>query len=249
MELVETSLFGIRLCAGDPASATRTILKHARQGAGVVCVANVDMVTRAVHDTKLAQTMRLSLAVVTDGMPLVWVLRRRGLPATQRVYGPALMRQLCAEAEAAGMPIFLYGGTAGELSMLQRELLRQHPQLLIAGAESPPLLPADPPMDAAVAQRINASGARLVFVGLGCPKQEYWMANHAPHIGATMVGVGLAFAQIAGLKRPAPAWMGRHGLEWLYRLAQEPRRLARRYLVGNTRFVLLLLRDALRGRA
>jgi N-acetylglucosaminyldiphosphoundecaprenol N-acetyl-beta-D-mannosaminyltransferase len=249
MDLVETSLFGIRLCAGDPASATRTILKHAQQGAGLVCVANVDMVTRAVSDAKLAQTMRHALAVVTDGMPLVWVLHRRGLRAAQRVYGPGLMRQLCAEAAGAGMPIYLYGGTPLELSRLQAALLRLYPQLHIAGAESPPLLPLDPPFDPAVVQRINASGARLVFVGLGCPKQEYWMANHAPHIDATMLGVGLAFAQIAGLKRPAPAWMSEHGLEWLFRLGQEPRRLAKRYLVGNTRFLLLLLRDALRGRA
>ena len=249
MDLVETSLFGIRLCAGDLTSASRTILEHARHGKGFVCVANVDMVTRAVSDTKLAQTMRHALTVVTDGMPLVWVLRRRGIGAAQRVYGPNLMRQLCAEAATAGTPVFLFGGTEQELSQLQSVLRRDYPRLRIAGAESPPLLPADPPFDQALALRVNASGARLVFVGLGCPKQEYWMANHTSHIDATMVGVGLAFAQIAGLKRPAPAWMSQHGLEWLFRLGQEPRRLAKRYLVGNTRFLLLLLRDVVGGRA
>ena len=246
MTQVETSLFGVRLCATQPASAVQAIVEQAHRGAGVVCVSNVDMVTRAVTDRKLAGVMTHAFMVVTDGMPLVWVLRARGRPEAQRVYGPELMRQLCIAAAGNGLPVYLYGGSAAELAALQRELLRNMPGLRIAGAESPPLLPADPPFDAAVVERINASGARLVFVGLGCPKQEYWMGNHAAQINAMTAGVGLAFAQIAGLKRPAPGWMSRNGLEWLFRLGQEPRRLWRRYLVGNSKFLWLLLSDAVR---
>jgi len=246
MTPVETSLFGVRLYAAQQASATQAIIEHARKHAGMICVANVDMVTRAVSDSKLAQVMRQAFIVVTDGMPLVWVLRKRGLNEARRVYGPELMRALCSAAAGEGLPIYLYGGSAGELAALQIELQRAYPALRIAGAESPAMLPADPPFDAALTARINASGARLVFVGLGCPKQEYWMGNHAAQINAMTAGVGLAFAQIAGLKRAAPGWMSRNGMEWLFRLGQEPRRLWRRYLIGNSKFLWLLLCDAVR---
>lgn len=224
----------------------QAIITQARQRGGVVCVSNVDMVTRAVADSKLAGVMKQAFMVVTDGMPLVWVLRARGQPDAQRVYGPELMWQLCGAAAGAGLPVYLFGGSETELTALQRKLQAAIPTLCIAGAESPPMLPADPPFDAAVVARINTSGARLVFVGLGCPKQEYWMGNHAAQLHAVSVGVGLAFAQIAGLKRAAPQWMSRSGLEWLFRLGQEPRRLWRRYLVGNSKFMWLLLRDVVR---
>lgn len=246
MTTLETSLFGIRLVASQPSAATKAIVDHARGRGGSVCVANVDMVTRAVSDNKLARIMQQAVLVVTDGMPLVWALRSRGMRDAKRVYGPGLMRDLCAAAASEQMPIYLYGGSPEELDALQHTLRLAYPGLVIAGAESPPMLPADPPFDADVARRINASGARLVFVGLGCPKQEYWMGNHARQVQAVMVGVGLAFAQIAGLKRAAPAWMSKSGLEWLFRLAQEPRRLWRRYLVGNSKFVWLLVLDLVR---
>lgn len=245
--LTPTHLFGVPVMAGTPDAATRTIIDHAAGGKGVVCVANVDMVTRAVTDTKLARVMRCAFAVVTDGMPLVWALRRRGMPAAQRVYGPSLMLGLCAAAASREMGIYLYGGSPAELEGLQSTLLQRFPTLIISGAESPPLLPADPPADPGLAQRINSSGARLVFVGLGCPKQEYWMANHADATDAVLIGVGLAFAQIAGLKRSAPAWMRHNGLEWLFRLIQEPRRLWRRYLVGNSKFLWLLAKDMVKA--
>jgi N-acetylglucosaminyldiphosphoundecaprenol N-acetyl-beta-D-mannosaminyltransferase len=249
MPLIETSLFGVRVCPSTPDQAAQAIHTHALTSPGLVCVANVDMVTRAVNDPQLSNVMTRAFAVVTDGMPLVWALRRRGATFARRVYGPQLTRDLCALGAKSGLPVYFYGGTAQELELMQRELLSVNPSLRIVGAESPPMLPASPPLDPAVAQRINASGARLVFVGLGCPKQEYWMHAHLHHVNATMVGVGLAFAQIAGLKRAAPIWMQRSGFEWLYRLAQEPQRLWRRYLVGNSRFVWYLARDLMRSRA
>lgn len=239
MMLSETSLFGVKLFASDLDSASTALLgwAHDRQ-AGVVCVANVDMVTRARTDAGLFSTMQQARLVVSDGMPLVWALRARGFHAAKRVYGPSLMRTLCERAPTQDVSVFLYGGTtSAELAQVVAKLKQLAPRLKIADALCPPMLPAHPPFDAEVVRRINASGARLVFVGLGCPKQEYWMRAHADKVNAIMVGVGLAFAQLAGTSATAPHWMQRMGMEWLFRLVQEPQRLWRRYLIGNSLFL------------
>ncbi|MBY0366149.1 MAG: WecB/TagA/CpsF family glycosyltransferase [Burkholderiaceae bacterium] len=216
-----------------------------RQG-GLVCVANVDMLTRAKRTPRLAGLMREAVAVVTDGMPLVWALKRlHRQDRARRVYGPGLVWAVCEAAAGRGQPVFLYGGTPDELRLMQARLLEKIPGLRIAGAVSPPMLPAEPPFDAAIVDTINRSGAEIVFVGLGCPKQEFWMEAHQRHLNAVSIGVGLAFALIAGTKSQAPRWMRDHGLEWLYRLCQEPGRLWRRYLVGNTLFIGYVLRELL----
>jgi N-acetylglucosaminyldiphosphoundecaprenol N-acetyl-beta-D-mannosaminyltransferase len=169
------------------------------------------------------------------------------MPWAQRVYGPQLMHDVCLLAAQRGLKVFLYGGSAQELSALQQRLSADMPELQIVGAVSPPMLPDRPPRDPDIESRIRDSGAHVVFVGLGCPKQEFWMAQHAAHLPAVCLGVGLAFAQLAGLKARAPAWMQQSGLEWLFRLAQEPRRLWRRYLVGNSLFIWYLLRQMAGG--
>lgn len=243
MRETESSLFGVRLVSSDLLSSSEHAIALATSGgSGYICVANVDMVTRAKRDPKLLGILRFARSVVTDGLPLVWALRWKGLPHTQRVYGPRLMLTLCGVAAHRGLPVFLFGGTPREMELLQVSLIRMFPALKIAGAVSPPMLPVDPPFDAAIAETIRCSGARLLFVGLGCPKQEYWMSTHAEACGVIAVGVGLAFAQIAGTKAAAPIWMQRHGLEWLFRLVQEPRRLWARYLVGNSLFIWYCLR-------
>lgn len=243
--LVETSLFGVRLTASDIPSAVEAIAQAGESGrSGLICVANVDMVTRAKRDARLLATMQKAEMVVTDGTPLVWALRRKGLRQSQRVYGPDLMRALCVRLAEKRVPVFLYGGsTVDELRALVVQLRVLAPGIDIAGAVCPPLLPADPPFDPRIVEEINGCGARIAFVGLGCPKQEYWMQTHAPALRALSMGVGLAFAQLAGMKATAPKWMQRNGLEWLFRLIQEPRRLWRRYLVGNSLFVWYLLRE------
>lgn len=134
MKPVETSLFGVRLFATQPSSAIQAIAEQARSAAGIVCVANVDMVTRAATDSRLAAVMRRAFLVVTDGMPLVWVLRARGQAAAQRIYGPDLMRQLCVAAARDRLPVYLYGGSPSELAALQDELRRTIPALQVAGA-------------------------------------------------------------------------------------------------------------------
>jgi N-acetylglucosaminyldiphosphoundecaprenol N-acetyl-beta-D-mannosaminyltransferase len=176
----------------------------------------------------------------------VWGLRRRRQHGdAERVYGPGLVWALCERAAADGRAVFFYGGTPDELRLMREHLLRRLPALQIAGMVSPPMLPTEPPADPAIAEQINASGAALCFVGLGCPKQEFWMDTHQQLLRPVSIGVGLAFAMIAGTKSQAPAWMRSRGLEWLYRLGQEPGRLWKRYLIGNTLFLTYWLRDVL----
>lgn len=210
-------------------------------------MANVDMLTRAKRTPRLATLMRGAVAVVTDGMPLVWALRAlQGRRDAHRVYGPGIVLDLCERAAAEGIGVFFYGGTPNELERLQRNLRERYPSLLISGAVSPPMLPAEPPFDRDITTIINASGAGIVFVGLGCPKQEFWMDAHAARLKPVSIGVGLAFALIAGTKKQAPVWMRGAGLEWLFRLGQEPGRLWKRYLVGNSLFVWYALRECFR---
>ncbi|MBB2484314.1 WecB/TagA/CpsF family glycosyltransferase [Mitsuaria sp. WAJ17] len=239
----ECRLFGIRLTAGEQAPVLAELLRRAQgRRPGYVCLANVDMLTRARHRPALAATLDEAALVLTDGLPLVWALRGLlGLRGVDRLSGPSLSLLLLAQAEALDLPVFFYGGSEAELARLLVHVRQRFPALPIAGAESPPLLPEEPPEDPAALARIQTSGARLVFVGLGCPKQEFWMRRHAPRLDALCLGVGYAFPLLAGTLRRAPAWMQRSGLEWLYRLAQEPRRLWRRYLLGNSQFLGLCL--------
>jgi len=243
MMLTKADIFGVRVDASQFDAAADAIHMRSHTRGGVVCVANVDMVTRAVTDRRLFDIMRGAYAVVADGMPLVWRLRAAGQPGAARVCGPQLMTALCARAARGGSSVFFYGGTSQELALSTANLVQMYPALRIAGAVSPPMLDADPPLDMATVDAINQSGASILFVGLGCPKQEYWMGTHSPHLHPLCIGVGYAFALTAGLQRQAPAWMQRSGLEWLFRLAQEPGRLWRRYLIGNSKYFWYLLRS------
>lgn len=245
MALTPTNIFGVRVDAGSFDATVNDLHKRSLSAGGVVCVANVDMVTRAVNDRRLFGIMRHAYSVVTDGMPLVWRLRSAGYASAARVCGPQLMTDLCRLSAQRGSSIFLYGGTPQELRLAHVKLTEQYPALRIAGAVSPPLLPNNPPLDMATVEAINRSGANILFVGLGCPKQEYWMGTHSPHLRPLCIGVGYAFALTAGLRKQAPPWVQRAGLEWLFRLAQEPGRLWRRYLVSNSRYCWYLFRSKL----
>jgi N-acetylglucosaminyldiphosphoundecaprenol N-acetyl-beta-D-mannosaminyltransferase len=183
-----------------------------------------------------------------DGMSLVWALRVLGESRAQQVCGPDSTAAMLAAAEAAGVPVGFYGGSQAALDALIRAVRLLHPKLQIPYVESPPFRALAPEEDQAMVERFSASGARLLFVGLGCPKQEYWIIDHLGKIPAVMFGVGAAFDFIAGSKKRAPRWMSRNGLEWVFRFAAEPRRLAWRYLKHNPRFVFLVLRQRLTGR-
>ena len=180
-----------------------------------------------------------------DGAPVAWMLRRLGFAGQARINGPDLMWKYCAEAALRGDAIYLYGGTQATLDTLVARLTGAFPGLRIAGAESPPFRTLTSDEDAAAVARINRSGAGVVFVSLGCPKQELWMAAHRGRVQAVMIGVGAAFDYHAGTISRAPVWMQHAGLEWLHRLASEPRRLWRRYLVTNTLFVIGAARQLL----
>jgi N-acetylglucosaminyldiphosphoundecaprenol N-acetyl-beta-D-mannosaminyltransferase len=188
--------------------------------------------------------------VAPDGQPVRWAmnwLHATGLK--ERVYGPELMLRLCREACRRGISIYLYGSTPEVLERLVQSLRDRFPGLAIAGWESPPFRPLSASEDAAAVDRINRSGAGLVFLGLGGPRQEVFAHAHRASISAVQLCVGAAFDFLAGTKRMAPAWMQRRGLEWLFRLITEPRRLWRRYLVTNTVFSMLLARRLILGPA
>jgi N-acetylglucosaminyldiphosphoundecaprenol N-acetyl-beta-D-mannosaminyltransferase len=184
---------------------------------------------------------------VPDGQPLVWALRALGNSSATRVYGPDLMVGFCARAAQRAIPMYLYGGRTPEaLAVLERRLCERFPGLRIVGGYSPPFRELTAEEEAQVSNAIDASGAAVVWVGTGQPKQEKWMAKMRPRLAAPLlVGVGAAFDFHAGLVSQAPPWMQRNGLEWTYRLAREPRRLWRRYARYNPRFLAGFLRQYL----
>lgn len=216
-----------------------------RRESRYVCICNVHSVVTARQDPDFHDVIRLADMATPDGAPVAWMMRRLGYRDQLRINGPDLMYRYCAQAEQRDERIFLYGNTPETLNTLQRCLQREFPALQIAGAYSPPFRALTPQEDAEVVQRINDSGAGTVWVSLGCPKQERWMADHRGRIQAVMVGVGAAFDYHAGTLQRAPLWMQRHGLEWLHRFWSEPRRLGRRYLVTNTQFLVQALRQLL----
>lgn len=241
---MKPTVLGMRVDPTSYRAATEHILTWAQAGESrYVCVANVHMVMEAYDHPDFRAIVNAADLVVPDGMPLVWMLRRMGFPGQERVSGPDLVLHLAKMAARQGIPVGFYGGSAEVLARLQTHFGRRFPTLSIGYAYSPPFRPLTPEEDARITDEINASGVRLLFVGLGCPKQERWMAVHKGRIQAVMVGVGAAFDFHAGLKRRAPRWMQQAGLEWLFRLLSEPRRLWRRYLYHNPRFVILALKQ------
>jgi N-acetylglucosaminyldiphosphoundecaprenol N-acetyl-beta-D-mannosaminyltransferase len=181
--------------------------------------------------------------VTCDGMPLVWICRRLGFPEAERVYGPDLMLALTERAQRQGWGVFLYGSSRTTSERLVDALAQRYAGLRITGAIAPPFRELTPDEDAAIVSEINASKPHIVFVGLSTPKQERWMANHIGRLQArVMLGVGAAFDYHAGSIPQAPAWMQSSGLEWLFRVCTEPRRLARRYLRNNPYFLFQIAR-------
>lgn len=242
-------VLGVPIDVVQPAAAVERIARWAAaRDSRVVSVCNVHSVVTAARDAGFMQVLAQADLATPDGAPVAWMLRRLGASGQARVSGPELMLDYCAHAAAGGEPLFLLGSTPDTLCRLQQQLLARWPALRIAGALSPPFRQPSAEEDAATVAAINASGAATVWVSLGCPKQERWMAAHRGRVQAVMVGVGAAFDFHAGTLPRAPAWMRQHGLEWLHRLASEPRRLAGRYLVTNTLFLAGALRQLLQRR-
>lgn len=231
-------ILGVRVDAPTYQSATAQIIDWARQRASrYVCVTGVHGVIESWQDPAFRAVLNGSDLVTPDGMPLVFGLRRLGLPGASRVYGPNLTLDVCREAARSRVPVALYGGTDDSLRAFITFLRTSFPGIRIAAAISPPFRPLTDAEDAAYVQEINESEAGIVLVGIGCPKQEKWMAAHRGRIHGVMLGVGAAFDFHAGRVPQAPAWMQRTGLEWFFRLATEPRRLWGRYSRIVPRFI------------
>jgi N-acetylglucosaminyldiphosphoundecaprenol N-acetyl-beta-D-mannosaminyltransferase len=212
---------------------------------GSLTAAAVHLVMLARENAEVRRAVLAASVVVPDGQPLVWALRALGHREATRVYGPDLMARYCEHAARSGTPAFLYGGRSdAALVELAVRLRTRFPGLEIAGAHSPPFRELSAQEDERIARRIDASGAQVVWVGTGQPRQEQWMARMRPRLAAPMlIAVGAAFDFHAGLVPQAPAWMGGLGLEWTYRLAREPRRLWRRYARYNPRFLVAFARQ------
>jgi N-acetylglucosaminyldiphosphoundecaprenol N-acetyl-beta-D-mannosaminyltransferase len=208
-----------------------------------VCMCNVHSVVTTTQDAEFKIAVNNADMATPDGAPVAWALRKLGHSGQERINGPDLMLKYLAQAERLGQLVFFYGSTEATLASLRAAFVKKFPLLHIAGTYSPPFHSLSREDDARIVNMINASGAQVVFVGLGCPKQEKWMAEHRGRIHAVMVGVGAAFDFHAGTVKRAPLWWQKHGLEWLYRLGSEPRRLLKRYLVTNTIFVVGFLRQ------
>ena len=202
---VGESILGTRVHPSNYADATGRILGWAGRGESrYICVANVHMLMEAHDDRTFRDVVNGADFVTSDGMPLVWLLRSRGYRSADRVYGPDLTPAVCKAAAAAGIPVGFYGGEDSVRMAMAARLLEEFPTLKIAYSYSPPFRTLSVEEEAAVVSDINASGTRILFIGLGCPKQERWMARHVGRVDAVMLGVGAAFDFIAGTKRKAP---------------------------------------------
>jgi N-acetylglucosaminyldiphosphoundecaprenol N-acetyl-beta-D-mannosaminyltransferase len=236
------NLLGVRLDAVDYEAAVAHLVGAARdrRPATATALAVHGVMSGVLDPVHRHRLNRLDL-VVPDGQPIRWGLNLlHGTDLAERVYGPTLMLELCAAAAEEGLPIFLYGSSEAVSDRLAARLRERFPRLRLAGRSPSSFRRVSAEEKAEIVARIRASGAALVFVGLGCPRQEVWAYEYGPELGMPVVAVGAAFDFHAGLLPQAPAWLQRRGLEWLFRLWQEPRRLWRRYLLLNPAYLLLL---------
>ncbi len=238
-------VIGVRISQTDYDEACDTISAAAMARRPLLATAlAVHGTVEAARDGQFgAQIDRFDL-VLPDGQPVRWALRLiHGVRLSDRVYGPELMMRLCRRARQLGVSIYLYGSTNDTVQRLRASLERALPGLAIVGCEPSVFRPLTPTEDSDLVGRIERSGAGIVFIGLGCPRQEAFGFAHRETIRAAQVCVGAAFDFHAGTKRQAPMWMQNRGLEWLFRLCQEPRRLWRRYATTNSLFIYLLARQ------
>lgn len=237
-------IVGVRIAASSYRQTLDTILTWARRSESrTVIFANVHVVMEAKDSPQFRMQLNAADLINPDGVPLVWALRALGKKHATRVYGPDTTEMLLQAAEVSDVPVGFYGSSEETLRKLLGEVRNRHPSLRVVFSMSPPFRNLADDEDENVVKQISESGARLLFVGLGCPKQERWVMEHRGRIPAVMLAVGAAFDFIAGSKPQAPRWMMKSGTEWVFRLFSEPRRLAGRYMKHNPRFVLFFLKQ------
>lgn len=238
-ELKREPIFGIPYVVGDLAAASDELVELAGRAERPYLVAHSDVhvLTRILEEEEYGNGVRTFDYICPDGMPIVWLMRRKGA-AAHRLYGPDVMEWMWDRGRAAGVRHFLLGGTEEACELLRERLGARFPGAQVVGHFCPPMGEWAAGTNERMIQMIRESGANCVWVGLGCPKQERWLFTHREQLPAAVYfGVGAAFNFHAGLVQQAPAWIRSHGLEWAYRLCREPRRLFRRYLVHNSRFL------------
>jgi N-acetylglucosaminyldiphosphoundecaprenol N-acetyl-beta-D-mannosaminyltransferase len=241
-------IFGVEISAINMDDAIAAIEQWIEQRTPhYVCIRDAHGVIASRKDSRLCEIHKQAGLVTPDGMPLVWLSRWLGATRVERVYGPDLMRAISARSPTHGYRHFYFGGAPGIADRLAASLAAANPGLNVVGTLCPPFRAFTPEEDADMVARINSTAPDIVWVGLSTPKQEYWMASHIHQINASvLIGVGAAFDFLAGTKRQAPTWMQRNGLEWLFRLCTEPRRLWRRYLHIVPRFLILAIGEIVR---
>jgi len=235
-------LFGVRL----DALSMKELITHIdaaikAKTPGFVCFCTVNNMVEALRSPQYVACLSRASLRLLDGMPLVWLAHRAGIPHAEQLCGPDVLPRLCEHSVGAQYRHYFIGGGPGVAEALACSLRARYPGLIVAGFSSPPFHPVSPSVDETEVQRIADACPDIVWVGLGSPKQDMWMCAHRDRIPAIMLGVGAAFDFHTGAVQRAPRWMTRRGLEWVYRLAKEPGRLWRRYLVGNAVFMLHLV--------
>jgi N-acetylglucosaminyldiphosphoundecaprenol N-acetyl-beta-D-mannosaminyltransferase len=240
--IARTNILGVGVSALTMPLALAQIAGWVERGERqYVCVTGVHGVIESQRDPSLRAIHNQAGLVTPDGMPLVWLSRRLGHPDVQRVYGPDLLLAACEYGQTLGWRHYFYGAAPGTASLLAERLQARYPGMAVAGVHSPPFRALSAAEEQAEREQINAARADILWVGMSTPKQERWMAAHLGPISVpVMIGVGAAFDFHAGLKKQAPIWMQRGGLEWLFRLLSEPKRLGPRYLVNNPLFAALV---------
>ncbi len=235
-------ILGVNIAAIDMPQALAYIRenKDTLQG-NYICVSNVHTTVMSYEDAEYKKIQNSAALALPDGKPLSVVCRKRGFSGADRVTGPDLMREIFECSEQYGYRHYFYGSTPETLKLL-KEKVEERYHLTIVGLESPPFRKLTEEEDKAVVERINEARADFVWVGLGAPKQERWMYEHKGRVDSLMIGVGAGFDYFAGNIKRAPIWMQKCSLEWLYRLMQDPKRLFKRYLVTNTKFLWLTAR-------
>lgn len=244
-DILKTDILGVNISALNMRLAVETIEGWVNSShPNYVCIATVHGVMECQDDPRLREIYNNAGLVTPDGMPLVWLSRKAGHDHVSRVYGPDLMLELCRRSTETGHSHYFYGGMPGVADELTSSLASRFPGLNIAGSFAPGMQQKGDIESEETIKAINDSGADIVWCGLGTPKQDYWVANHRHLFKApVLIAVGAAFDFHTGRVKQAPSWMQRSGLEWLFRLSQDPKRLWKRYVIGNSRFVLRTLRS------
>ena len=240
VEIEKVNVLGVGISVLDQERARNFLFDAVRQGRrGYVTVTGVHGVSEAQDDPVLRNILNGALLTTPDGMPMVWMGKLQGYKTIQRVYGPDLMLNLCEHSPQEGFTHFFYGGVPGVAEQLQDQLMAKFPGLKVAGTYTPPFRRLNDEEISDLQQRVRYARPDFFWVGLSTPKQERFMAQYMPLLpeAKVFIGVGAAFDLLTGRVRQAPRWVQRSGLEWLFRLSQEPKRLTRRYLVNNPRFV------------